>query len=211
MKSKLQFKPFIIKIFIISFGLFLNGIGLSLMYGTELGSSPMGTFSDGLHNLLPISQGNANILANAIFLIVLVFFAREFIGIGTIVCTFTLGLYVNLASFVITPLALQNLSMGYRILISSTGTLLMGIGLGIYVSIDYGLGPLEAIVAIICQRFNLKYRIAKISFDSLLMVAGLLLGGKVGAGTIISTFCTGIIMAPVIEKSRNLFERIVPR
>lgn len=195
-------RQIILCILTISFGLFINGAGLACLYGTALGSSPMGTFSDGLHNLLHISQGYANILANAGFLAVLLIGARKYISMGTILCTFTLGLYVNLASAMIRPLNLAALPLPGKIGVSAIGTLLMGAGLGIYVSVNWGLGPLEALVDIIYRHTNFKYIAAKISFDALLGVLGVLFGGKVGIGTVISILCTGIVMDAVIRRIR---------
>lgn len=209
MKSKEQIKRLIIRILAISFGLFINGVGLAFLYSVELGSSPMGTFADGLHNLIHISQGNANILANAAFLLVLLILARKYISVGTVLCTFTLGLYVNLASAVIGPLNLVALPFPYKIMVSAIGTLLMGVGLGIYVAVDFGLGPLEAIVAIIYQHSKLKYKTAKIIFDALLGVFGIVLGGKIGIGTVISILCTGMVMDPVIAKTKPLLAKIM--
>jgi uncharacterized membrane protein YczE len=207
--SKEQIKRLFIRILVISFGLFINGIGLALLYAVELGSSPMGTFADGLHNLMHISQGNANILANVAFLLALLILARKYISAGTVLCTFTLGLYVNLASAVIDPLNLIALSFPNKIAVSAVGTLLMGVGLGIYVAVDFGLGPLEAIVAIIYQCGKLKYKTAKIIFDALLGILGIVFGGKIGIGTVISILCTGVVMAPVIDKTKLFLAKIL--
>lgn len=202
MRAMAQINRLIIRILAISFGLFVNGIGLAFLYSVELGSSPMGTFADGLHHLIHISQGNANILANAAFLLVLLILARKYISVGTVLCTFTLGLYVNLASAVIDPLNLAALPFLNKIMVSAVGTLLMGIGLGIYVAVDFGLGPLESIVAIIYQHSKLKYKTAKIVFDAILGIVGIVFGGKIGIGTVISILCTGIVMDPVINKTK---------
>jgi uncharacterized membrane protein YczE len=209
LKSKEQIQRLIIRILTISFGLFINGIGLAFLYSVELGSSPMGTFADGLHNLMHISQGNANILANAAFLLLLLIMARKYISLGTVLCTFMLGLYVNLASAIIDPLNLIALPFTVKIVVSALGTLLMGVGLGIYVAVDFGLGPLEAIVAIIYQHSILKYKTAKIIFDALLGVLGIVFGGKIGIGTVISILCTGIVMDPVIDKTKPFLAKIL--
>jgi uncharacterized protein len=209
LKSKKYIKQLIIRISAISFGLFINGIGLALLYSVELGSSPMGTFADGLHNLLHVSQGNANIFANAAFLVVLLIFARKYISVGTVLCTFTLGLYVNLASAVIAPLNMVALPFLSKIVISAAGTLLMGVGLGIYVAVGFGLGPLEAIVDIIYQHSNLKYKTAKIIFDALLGILGILFGGKIGIGTVVSILCTGIVMDAIIGKAKPFWTKVL--
>lgn len=205
MKSKKTLKQHALSVLIISFGLFINGAGLACLYSVSLGSSPMGTFSDGLHNLLHISQGYANILANAAFLIVLLIGARAYISMGTLLCTFTLGLYVNLAMEMLHPLNLGALPFPGKLGVSIMGTLLMGAGLGIYVSVNWGLGPLEAMVDIIYRHTHFRYMLAKTGFDALLGALGILFGAGVGVGTVISILCTGLVMDAVIRRIKPVF------
>ncbi len=210
MKLKKQLKTYAIKILVINIGLLINGFGLAFLYSVELGSSPMGTFADGLHNLMHVPQGTASIFANAFFLLVLIIVARKYIGIGTVLCTFLLGLYVNLASGVIDPLNLLALPFIYKILISVLGVLLMGVGLGTYVAVDFGLGPLEAIVDMIYRFAKIKYRVAKFIFDALLGILGIIFGGKIGVGTVISILFTGVVMGCIIPKTKLLLDKILP-
>lgn len=128
----------------------------------------------------------------------------------TVLCTFTLGLYVNLTSAVINPLNMGTLPFPGKIAVSAMGTLLMGVGLGIYVAADFGLGPLEAIVDIIYQHRKLKYKMAKIIFDALLGILGILFGEKIGIGTVISILCIGVIMDAVIQKAKFFWGKITP-
>lgn len=210
MKLKKQLKTYAIKILIINIGLLINGFGLAFLYSVELGSSPMGTFADGLHNLMHVPQGTANIFANAFFLLVLIIVARRYIGVGTVICTFLLGVYVNLASGVISPLTLLTIPFVYKIFVSALGVLLMGVGLGIYVAVDFGLGPLEALVDIIYRLAKIKYKTAKIIFDALLGVLGIIFGGKIGVGTVISILLTGVVMGHVIPKTKIILGKILP-
>jgi uncharacterized membrane protein YczE len=207
LKLKTQLKTYAIKILVINIGLLINGFGLAFLYSVELGSSPMGTFADGLHNLMHIPQGTANIFANAFFLLVLIIVARKYIGVGTVLCTFLLGIYVNLASGVVSPLNLLALPLVYKVLVSALGVLLMGVGLGIYVAVDFGLGPLEAIVDIIYRFAKIKYKTAKIIFDALLGILGIIFGGKIGVGTVISILFTGVVMGYIIPKTKLLLDK----
>ncbi len=209
MKLKKQLITYAIKILVINIGLLINGFGLAFLYSVELGSSPMGTFADGLHNLIHIPQGTANIIANAFFLLVLIIVARKYIGVGTVICTFLLGVYVNLASGVIAPLNLIAISFVFKVLVSVLGVLLMGVGLGIYVAVDFGLGPLEALVDIIYRLAKIKYKTAKIIFDALLGVLGIIFGGKIGIGTIISILFTGVVMGYIIPKTKLFLDKIL--
>lgn len=61
----------IIDVIIISFGLLISSFGTALFYQAGMGSGAMATFSDGLHKLLNMSYGTANMTANIVFLILL--------------------------------------------------------------------------------------------------------------------------------------------
>lgn len=206
-KSGKKISSLILKVCLICIGLCINGFGLALLYSVELGTSPMATFSDGLHNILGISQGNANIVANAVFLVVLLFIGRRYISVGTILCTFTIGLYVDLAQWIIGPLNLISLPLPGKVAVAFLGMAIMGAGLGMYVAVDFGLGPLEALVGVINDRTNLSYRTSKTVFDAALGVLGVVFGGKIGIGTVISIGCTGFVM----DFSRTLTKHALTR
>jgi uncharacterized membrane protein YczE len=208
MKKEHKIQSLLINIFIINFGLLINGLGLALLYSVEMGTSPMGTFSDGLHTILSITQGQASILANAIFLFLILIFKRKYINIGTLFCTFMIGIYLDFSTQIISPFDLLNLQIPFKLGVSFIGTLLMGIGLGIYVAVNMGFGPLEAIVDIIYHKFNIQYKTAKIIFDACLGILGIIFGGAIGGGTVISIFFTGVFMQRSIKLTKIFLNKI---
>lgn len=116
---------------IISIGLMISSFGTALFYAAELGSSPMATFCDGIHNILGISYGDANMLANVILLVGLFIFEKKYINLGTILCVFTIGPWVNLFTPMLINLAVSQWSITLRVLSTVAGTVLMGAGLGL--------------------------------------------------------------------------------
>lgn len=186
-------------IIIISFGLMISSFGTALFYAAELGSSPMATFCDGLHNLLHISYGTANTLANLLLLVVLFFLQRSYINVGTVLCVFTIGLWVNLFTPLLGGAMIAQWSLWARVLCTVAGTALMGVGLGLYVAVDRGFGALEGLVKLLCTKRDLSYTKAKIIQDILLVVAGILLTAKWGVGTLIAMLLTGPVLQQAIQ------------
>ena len=191
----------VVDIIIISFGLMISSFGTALFYAAELGSSPMATFCDGLHNLLGISYGTANTLANLLLLVALFFLQRSYINVGTVLCVFTIGLWVNLFTPLLGGALIAQWSMGLRVLCTVAGTVLMGVGLGLYVAVDRGFGALEGLVKLLCAKRTLSYTTAKIIQDILLVVAGILLTAKWGVGTLVAMLLTG----PVLQAAIHFF------
>ncbi|HHT96749.1 MAG TPA: hypothetical protein GXZ90_02495 [Clostridiales bacterium] len=204
-KSKIN--KLILDIVVISLGLFVSSFGIALFYASNLGSSPMATFGDGLHNILSISYGAANTLANTTLLILLFFIKKSYINIGTVLCVFSIGPYVSLSERILKNFGIQNFPMSFKILIVVFGTIMMGIGLGLYVAVERGYGPLEAIVKILCEEKGVSYAKAKILQDVLLVGVGVILQAKLGIGTVIAVILTG----PILQKSIQFFTPILKK
>ena len=101
---------------LIEIGLAISSLGTALFYSADLGSSAMATFCDGLHLLINTSYGTANTLANIVLLVVLFILDKKYIGIGTILCVFTIGPWVNLFMAILEPINLNTLNIVIRIL-----------------------------------------------------------------------------------------------
>ena len=197
----------VVDIIIISFGLMISSFGTAIFYAAELGSSPMATFCDGLHNIFHISYGTANTLANIVLLVVLFFLARSYINIGTVLCVFTIGLWVNLFTPMLSNLLIVQWGMLPRVLCTVAGTVLMGVGLGLYVAVDRGFGALEGLVKLLCIKKSISYTKAKVIQDIILVVAGILLSATWGVGTLIAMLLTG----PVLQFSIQHFTPVLKR
>lgn len=190
---------------VIEIGLMISSLGTSLFYSADLGSSAMATFCDGLHLLIHTSYGNANTIANAVLLIVLFAMDRKYIGIGTILCVFTIGPWVNLFMSLLSPFAFAQTNMVIRVLLTIAGASLMGVGLGIYMAVNRGFGALEGIVKYLCNKFKLEVKTVKIFQDAILVLGGILLGAQWGIGTIVGIFLCG----PVLQRSNQIFSTVL--
>ena len=186
----------------IELGLAISSAGTALFYAADLGSGAMATFSDGLHLLLGISYGNANTLSNMVLLVVLFFLQKSYINVGTVLCVFTIGPWVNLFTPVFQATGLAQANMCLRLLAAAGGTVCMGVGLGLYVSVGCGLGAMEGIVMYCRERFHISVGVSKIIQDVTLALPGILLGARWGVGTVIAMFCTG----PILQFSTAFFK-----
>ena len=199
--KKINFTEIVKDVLLIEAGLSVSSLGTSLFYASNLGSSAMATFCDGLHVLLNTSYGSANTLANVVFFILLLILERKYIDIGTILCVFTIGPWVNFYTGLLSPLQIASAAMPIRILASVCGAILMGIGLGLYMAVGRGYGALEGIVKYATVKTSISVKSAKIIQDLVLSVSGILLKGAWGIGTVIGIFLIG----PVLQASSEFF------
>ena len=203
MISKEKILRLVLDVLVIEIGLMISSLGTAFFYAADLGSSAMATCCDGLHLLLNISYGDANTLANATLLILLFLLCRSYINVGTVLCVFTIGPWVNLFTPLLQGLKLSEMNMAVRILCTLVGTAMMGVGLGLYMAVDRGFGALEGLVKYARTRFGISVRVAKIVQDAVLVGTGILLGAQWGIGTVVGILLPG----PVLQKSSQFFGR----
>ncbi len=189
----------IIDIIIISFGLLISSFGTALFYQAGLGSGAMATFSDGLHKLMNISYGAANMTANIAFLILLFVCDRKMINVGTVLCVFLIGIFVDMGTLLLTPFSIASMPVWFRFLCMLLSCVMMGGGLGLYVAVDRGFGALEGLVKYVCKKGKISFDKVKIIQDFLLIGIGIMLHAEWGIGTVISAILIGPIMRVSIE------------
>ena len=189
----------IIDVIIISFGLLISSFGTALFYQAGMGSGAMATFSDGLHKLLNMSYGTANMTA-------------KMINIGTVLCVFLIGSFVDIGTFLFALLPIASAPAWFRFMCMLLSCVMMGGGLGLYVAVDRGFGALEGLVKYVCKKGNLRFDKVKIIQDFLLISIGIVLRAEWGIGTVISAILIGPIMRVSIEyfqsmlhKNQNIF------
>jgi uncharacterized membrane protein YczE len=178
-------------ILILSIGLTVAAFGIAMTYKSGIGNSPMATITDGLSRQLNVSYGVANVIINIVFLLIAIRFLKEKVFIGSFIVAFSMGMYINLY---VALLANVTFPDSWAIPLNLIGLLITVIGISTVVVIDYGLGPLELMTELIHKKLNRSYRLARVLFDSSLLVLGILMGGVYGLGTIFNVLLVGSTM-----------------
>lgn len=190
-------------ILLIEIGLMISSFGTALFYAGNLGSGAMATFCDGLHLVFHTSYGSANTWANVALLALLFLLDKRCINVGTLLCVFTIGPWVNLFTPPLQSLGLAEAHMVLRLLCAVGGFALMGIGLGLYMAVGRGLGALEGLVQYAREKTGVSVRAAKILQDAILVAGGIALGAAWGIGTLLAILCTG----PVLQAANQYFSK----
>jgi len=168
------------------FGLVLFGIGLALMVIADLGLSPWDVFHQGIsfHTGIPI--GTVVIITG--FLVLLLWIPlKERIGIGTIANAIVIGLVLD-GMLLILPETLENMALRWVAMLG--GVVLVAIGSGFYIGAGLGPGPRDGLMTGLARRgIPIAWNRAGIELTAL--VAGWLLGGTVGIGTLVFAFGMG--------------------
>ncbi len=182
----------ITKITFALFGILFIGVGVAFNVANQLGNDPIGLIYDGMLHALGLtapSLGMVSNIINATLIGLLLIIGRRYINIGTVIYIIPYGLFVNLGSQLYRAFQIDTLNG--RILMGVLGCALIYLGVAIFIAVDMGLDPFTGIVMVACDRFHIDFKKAKIIFDLSLILIGTLLGGKVGAITIVTALTAG--------------------
>lgn len=80
------------------------------------------------------------------------------------------------------------------------------VGTGLYASASLGRGSYEAVTFALAEKNNWQVKIVRIVLDILMVVIGVLLGGKFLGCTIVTVIVSGPIIQFVNTKSKKIFK-----
>ena len=175
-------------------GFVSSGISCSLYVSCGLGSDAFNVMTQGLSDTLGIQTGNAfYVIQGAMLLLVLALRRRE-IGFGTLFGTFLIGLIMNLWSA----------GVGVRLCCAAAAPVFTGLGISLVKKSGFGLTPCDILTLIFHSWLpRMQFRTVRMLYDGAMFLAGVLLGGTIGVGTVFSVLLTG----PCIQAASALLDR----
>ena len=166
-------------------GLALYGLSVAMMIRAAISAAPWDVFHQGLARHLPLSFGVVMVLASIAVLLVWIPL-RQIPGLGTIANALMIGPFANLGlALIATPDALWA-----RVLLMLGGVLLCGFATGLYIGAQLGTGPRDGLMTGLARRSGWPIRRVRTLIEVAVLLAGVLLGGVVGAGTLV--FALGV-------------------
>ncbi len=163
---------------------------------SAIGMDPLSVFYSGVSAVLHIRLGSAAFLVGCVILLILLFWDRAKIGIGTVAVVLGIGPLLNLflRFFSYTPSGWVGKGAS-----SLAGVAAFGLGMAFYLHADLGCGPVDALMLHFSERSPVPLRTFKVLFDILCVIIGALLGGIFGIGTILAALLTGPAMCAVMK------------
>lgn len=164
----------------------------------RLGSDPITVWLDGLHHTFKIPYGNASVLYNALFLVVAIFVARKHIFIGTVIASLACGPFLNWFDAII-PNTITALPFINRLGLVMIGEVILCLGMGLTTATRFGVTTVDAICFAVSEKNGIQYRWLRIGADFLYTFIGVLMGGIIGVGTVLSIILTGNLMVAIMR------------
>lgn len=188
-------------------GQFIMAFGINLIIYLDIGVDPLGVFHTGVATSLKVSFGMALFIENLIALILIFFWDKRYIHVGTILTLFIVSLLSPPITSLYSWLIPSDIPYFFSVTLLLVACFIMGVGLNIYVLSDIGVGAMDAIPEIISERFSIKIGMVKMILDFVYLAFGILLSGAIGFGTIICALALG----PCIQVSRKPVSQILDK
>ena len=176
-------------------GLLVFAFGVHLTIFANIGLAPWDCLGMGIAKHTPLNYGLSMTLMSLVILCIDLLL-KERIGFGTIIDALLTGNFVQMFND-LNPLA-ENSNIWLGILIMVMGFVFMALGMWIYMKGEQCCGPRDSLLVGLGQRLpKVPIGLVEVMLWAEVLLAGWLLGGPVGIGTLISTFGAGIVMQVV--------------
>lgn len=177
-------------------GLALYAVGIVLTINAHIGYAPWDVLHAGISISLGMSIGLASILVGLLICIVTWIF-KEKIGIGSILNMVLIGVFIDvLFSIKLIPTS-SNLGLG--ILELCCGLVVIAFASYYYISSGFGAGPRDSLMVLLTRKTKLPVGLIRTCLEVFVSIAGWLLGGSVGIGTVLVSlligFCVHLVFA----------------
>jgi len=177
-KSKwdLSFK----RVVILFFGLFIFGIGDSLVIQSDIGNGPWSVLAQGISRHLNITMGWSTLGISTVVLLAWIPL-REKPGFGTISNILIIALAIEIG---VTYIPLQS-NYFFGIIYTLLGIALVGLASALYITCGLGPGPRDGLMTGLHFKTGIRVGRVRMGIEGTVFLLGWLLGGTVGLGTLL--------------------------
>lgn len=176
----------------IAAGLVVFAFGVHLTIFANIGLAPWDCLGMGIARHTPLNYG-LSMTAMGLVILGVDLALKERIGFGTIIDALLTGNFVQAFNDLNPFPANRNVWLGIGLML--VGFVFMALGMWIYMSAGQCCGPRDALLVGLGKRLpRLPIGLVEILLWAAVTLAGWLLGGPVGIGTVISTFGAGLVM-----------------
>lgn len=170
---------------------FIMSSGMVMMVNAGVGTPPWDVLHLGLSRLLDLSYGRI-IQYTGILLILISFILGIRPRLGTVLNMVLIGSFVDLIGGLnLLPFPQNPYLMYLQLLI---GTIIFAYGTALYILLDRGTGPRDSFMVALARLTGLRMGLVRTLIEVGVTVSGFLLGGPLGAGTVIFALTVGLFM-----------------
>lgn len=189
------------KIIIIVVGSVVAAYGITLALYAGFGGATLAVLWQGISETFHVSIGMASMIVAIIMITFAFFYDRSQILIGTIlyqiVYSFCVDLFANIHVY--------SAHLWVNALIMLLGIILFAMGTGIYAAASLGRGSYEALTFSLADKNGWQVKAVRMILDIVMVVIGVILGGKFGLCTILTIILSGPVIQFTVSKTKKVF------
>lgn len=206
MKEKTLFSGNLLKkIIVIVAGSIIAAYGITLALYAGFGGATLAVLWQGISQTFHISMGMASFAVAVVMILFALFYDRKQIHIGTILYQVVYSVCVDLFA----NCHVYSEYLWLNLLTMLLGIVLFAAGTGLYASASLGRGSYEALTFALAEKNNWQVKTVRMVLDALMVIIGVLLGGKFGICTVVTILISGPIIQFVNGKAKKAL-RISP-
>lgn len=157
---------------------------------SRLGNSPWTVLAEGVAKHTPLAIGGATVVISFAVLALWIPL-RQRPGLGTVLNAILIGVAID----VMLPVLPGPGGLGERLAFVALGIALVGIGSGLYLTSRLGPGPRDGLMTGLHFRTGRSLRLVRTGIEGGALLAGALLGGRVGVGTV----AFAVLIGPAVQ------------
>jgi uncharacterized membrane protein YczE len=174
------------RVAILFFGLAIFGLGDGLIIQSGLGNAPWSVLAQGISLKSGLSIGTSTLIIGALVLSLWIPL-RERPGFGTLSNIVIISLFIEIGTNIFPKQ--DDLLPGLAFTI--VGIALVGIGSSLYITCGLGPGPRDGAMTGLHQRTGVRVGRVRLGLEVVVSIAGALLGGTLGLGTLLFALFIG--------------------
>lgn len=191
------------KIIIIVIGSIIAAYGITLALYAGFGGATLAVLWQGISRTFHISIGMASLIVAIIMIVFSFFYDRSQIHIGTIIYQLVYSLCVDLFA----NEHVYSTHLWVNALIMLLGVMLFAVGTGVYAAASLGRGSYEALTFSLAEKNGWQVKAVRMILDIVMVLTGVLLGGKFGICTIVTIIISGPIIQFTASKAKKLLKK----
>jgi len=170
----------ILRTAVLFFGLFIFGLGDSLLIQSDIGNAPWSVLAQGISKHLDITMGWSTFGISTLVLLLWIPL-REKPGFGT------LSNIVIIASAIQVGVSVFPMQDSYfvGILYCLLGIAMVGVGSSLYITCGLGPGPRDGLMTALHHRSGIRIGRVRLAIEGSVLILGWFLGGTLGLGTLL--------------------------
>lgn len=188
-------------------GIEIMGVGVALFKLSLMGNDPHTALMIAMGDQLGIDFSLVLFAVNCLWFLVEWRFDKELVGIGTFLNWLFVGPLASLCERAVLSLWGAPAGTEARLWLMLSGVVTLSLACALYQTADLGVAPYDALSIILSRKSGQSYFRCRILTDSLCALAAFLLGGLLGAGTLVCALGLGPFIAFFSSK---VARRLVP-